>query len=158
MGDGMTLVAAAIFAVYIVYLDHKGKGLEKVALTFVTFLACGLEGGLLALGMEEMSVRAGWAFFLPLAYLTVFATVIALGIQNRYQGDTTPTRTAVIFALEPVIAAVLAFYFMDERLGTAGVIGGSIIFAGLMLSELSDNLPVLKIRVVGAPPASGGDG
>jgi drug/metabolite transporter (DMT)-like permease len=65
-------------------------------------------------------------------------------IQNRFQGDTTPTRAAVIFAMEPVVAAIFGYYIRGENIGVIGVLGGGVIFAGLVLSEFSEELPVLK--------------
>jgi drug/metabolite transporter (DMT)-like permease len=118
-------------------------------MTFVTFLTCGLAGGIAALVWEDMAVTVGPAFIWPLAYLTVFATVVSLGIQNRFQGDTTPTRAAVIFSLEPVIAAVFAYIFRAERLGMTGMVGAATIFCGLILSELSESIPLLRNPVLG---------
>jgi drug/metabolite transporter (DMT)-like permease len=144
VGDGLTIVSAALFAVYIVYLDAVSRKTESMALTFVVFLACGLAAGVGAAVGEDVRLIPGAGFFTALAYLPVFATVIALGLQNRYQGDTTPTRAAVIFSLEPVIAAVFAYLALGERLGPAGIAGAVIIFAGLILSELSESIPVLR--------------
>jgi drug/metabolite transporter (DMT)-like permease len=143
-GDGLTLISAALFAVYIIYLDTLQKGVDAMALTFVTFAACGLAGGLSAFSWEEITIVPGPAFYLPLAYLTLFATVIALGAQNRYQADTTPTRAAVIFSLEPVLAAIFAFLFRGEILGAGGIAGGAVIFTGLIISELSESIPGLN--------------
>ena len=143
-GDAMTLAAAALFAIYIVYLDTSSRNVETMPLTFIVFLTCGVAGGLGALLTEEIRIVFGIDFYLPLAYLTIFATVIALGVQNRFQADTTPTRAAVIFSLEPVIAAVFAFLVRGEQLGPVGVAGGAIIFGGLILSELSEYIPILR--------------
>lgn len=157
-GDAMTLLSAALFAVYIVYLDSLQDRVEAMALTFIVFLSCGLMGGLAAGLWEDVRITPGPAFFLPLAYLTVFATVIALGIQNRYQADTTPTRAAVIFSLEPVLAALFAYLARGERLGAVGIAGAGVIFAGLLLSELSESIPFLDrpIRAGNASPPPNG--
>ncbi len=157
-GDAMTLVAAALFAVYIVYLDSVSKKVDAMALTFIVFLGCGLAGGLAAGLYEDIRIKPGPDFFLPLGYLTIFATVIALGIQNRYQADTTPTRAAVIFSLELVIAAVFAYVVRGEQLGPAGMAGGGIIFGGLILSEFSENIPFLKRPIYTAHGSQGGNG
>jgi len=149
MGDGQTLAAAALFAAYIVYLDTIDRGVDRMRLTFVVFLTCGLAGGIAAGLTEEVSVRVGPAFLWPLAYLTVMATVVSLGVQNRYQGDTTPTRAAVIFSLEPVIAAVFAYFVRGEELGPSGLAGAAAIFCGLILSELSDGIPLLRVPIAG---------
>ncbi len=148
-GDAMTLAAAALFAMYIVYLDTSSKNVEAMPLTFIVFLSCGMAGGISAFLFEEIRIAAGAGFYLPLAYLTIFATVIALGVQNRFQADTTPTRAAVIFSLEPVIAAVFAYVVRGEQLGPVGMAGGAIIFGGLILSELSEYIPVLRRAITG---------
>lgn len=148
-GDAMTLAAAALFAVYIVYLDALGRRVDAMGLTFVVFAVCGIAAGVAAGATEELRLVPGPGFYLPLAYLTIFATVGALGIQNRFQADTTPTRAAVIFSLEPVIAAVFAWAVRGEELGAAGVAGGAMIFGGLILSELSEAIPLLRRPVAG---------
>jgi drug/metabolite transporter (DMT)-like permease len=79
----------------------------------------------------------------------VFATLVALFVQVKYQKDTTPTRAAVIFSVEPVFAAVMAYLFANEVLGVSGILGGGLIVAGMLISELSDVLP-LKRK---SPPA-----
>ncbi len=154
-GDAMTLVAAALFAIYIVYLDTSSRNVETIPLTFIVFLSCGVAAALGALLFEEVRVVPVPGFFFPLVYLTIFATVIALGVQNRFQADTTPTRAAVIFSLEPVIAAVFAYFVRGEQLGPVGMAGGGIIFGGLILSELSEYIPVLRSPLAGGGPPPG---
>jgi drug/metabolite transporter (DMT)-like permease len=139
VGDVMTLGGALLFAFYIVYLDWCGRDLDKMQLTFATFGSCALAAGASMLAFETMRFSPDAAFLTGLGYLTVFATVIALGVQNRYQGDTTPTRAAVIYAFEPVVAAILGWVVAGEVLGVAGTAGGVIILGGLLLSELSDS-------------------
>lgn len=153
-GDGLTLVSAALFAVYIVYLDAMPKGVDAMALTFVIFASCGIAGGAGALAAEEIKLVPGPSLYYPLAYLIVFATVVALGVQNRFQADTTPTRAAVIFSLEPVIAAVFAYAVRGEQLGATGMAGAAIIFCGLILSELSENVPLLRTTISGGSDAA----
>ncbi len=73
----------------------------------------------------------------PLVYLTIFATVIAVSVQVRFQKDTTPTRSAVIFSIEPVLAAGFAYLLLGELLGPLGLFGGGLIMVGVLVSELS---------------------
>ncbi|MBI4549101.1 MAG: DMT family transporter [Ignavibacteriae bacterium] len=144
LGDGLTLLCALMFAFYIVYLDSVPTETDKMQLTFVMFFVCGVLGLLCAVSWENIHIQLTDEFIAALLYLTIFATVIAMAVQNRYQGDTTPTRAAVIFALEPVVAAVFAYVVREENIGTLGVIGGMIIISGLLLSELSDEIPLLN--------------
>jgi len=149
IGDGQTLVAAALFATYIVYLDTIHSSVDRMQMTFVIFLTCGAAASMAAWLTEDVVIRMGPAFVWPMAYLIVFATIISLGVQNRFQGDTTPTRAAVIFSLEPVIAAILAYIVLSEELGPIGFAGAATIFCGLILSELSESIPLLHRPITG---------
>jgi drug/metabolite transporter (DMT)-like permease len=150
-GDGMNLFSAFIFAIFIVYLDTVPAATDKVAMTFIQFFVCGLLALACTPIVEEVRVSFSGATIAGFLYLTIFATVITMWVQNRFQGETTPTRAAVIFAVEPVVAAILAFVFRDEQIGLAGVIGGAVIFGGLLLSEFSEEIPLLRAGVGGAP-------
>jgi drug/metabolite transporter (DMT)-like permease len=137
VGDALNLLCALTFGLYIVYLDVFSKGLDTAQLTFMQFVATAALGLVGAGLFEHVSVQLGSEPVLVLGYLIVFATIIALYIQVRFQKDTTPTRSAIIFSIEPVIAAVFAYLTLGEVLGTLGVIGGGLIVGGLLISELS---------------------
>lgn len=147
LGDGLNLGSAVCFAGFIVYLDTVPREMNKTLLTLVQFAFCGLIGVPIAFLFEEVSITYTQDFVLGLLYLTIFATVITMWMQNRFQGETTPTRAAVIFAMEPVVAAVFAYYVRNEIIGVIGVVGGLIIVTGLLLSEFSDDIPFLKISI-----------
>jgi drug/metabolite transporter (DMT)-like permease len=66
----------------------------------------------------------------------VFATALAFALQTWAQQYTTATRTALIFALEPVFALAVAVVAGGERLTLAAVLGGSLILAGILAVEL----------------------
>src|SRR5260221_14597883 len=121
----MTPLCALMFGRHIVYLGSGSDQPEKVQLSFVQFLFCGVAGLLVALPFETVRVSITGEYAVSLLYLTLFATVLAMWVQNRFQGDTTPTRAAVIFAVEPVVAAILAYLVRGEMIGLAGVFGGA---------------------------------
>lgn len=146
-GDGLTLLCALMFALYIVYLDFASVVPDRMHLTFVMFVVSAVLGILSASLFENFRISWTPGFVSGLLYLTIFATVVAMGVQNRYQGDTSPTRAAVIFALEPVIAAIFAYFVRGEELGLAGMVGGGVILAGLLVSEFSDEIPLLRKSV-----------
>jgi drug/metabolite transporter (DMT)-like permease len=147
LGDALNLACAIFFAVFIVYLDTVPAETDKLQMTFIQFLVCGAAGMIVAIVAEDITVTYTAETLAGFLYLTIFATVITMWIQNRFQADTTPTRAAVIFAMEPVVAAVLAYFVRDEIIGTTGVIGGAVILAGLLLSEFSDEIPMLRVGV-----------
>jgi drug/metabolite transporter (DMT)-like permease len=136
-GDGLNLVCAVTFALYIVYLDVFSKGQDAVHLTVAQFVVCALLGFIAAALFEPVRFHPTYGAYGTLLYLTIFATVIALFVQTRFQRDTTPTRSAVIFSIEPVLAAGFAYVFLGEVLGVAGMVGGGLIVGGVLVSELS---------------------
>jgi len=137
IGDALNLVGAFMFALYIVYLDMFSKDHNTIQLTFMQFISTAILGVATAGAFEQVVAHFSNESLLALMYLAVFATVIALYIQTRYQKDSTPTRAAVIFSVEPVIAAAFAYLLLGEVIGILGVIGGGVIIAGLLVSELS---------------------
>lgn len=144
VGDALTLLSALLFAVYIVYLDVISREMSPWQLTFLqiaTTAVLSLVG--LAL-FEHPRVRFSPQLLGTLAYLTFLATLLTTYIQTRFQKDTTPTKAAIIFTIEPVIASAIAYVLLSEELGPLGILGGGLIILGVLLSELSDSIPVLS--------------
>jgi drug/metabolite transporter (DMT)-like permease len=143
-GDALTLLCALLFAIYIVYLDVVSRDMTAVQLLFIQMAATMLFAIAGTVGFEQVYFIYDPKPVAAILYLTLFATLVTTYVQTRYQKETTPTRAVVIFSIEPVVAAVLSYFILGEVLGTAGVIGGGLIIAGVLLSELSDNIPFLK--------------
>jgi drug/metabolite transporter (DMT)-like permease len=143
-GDALTLVCAVLFAVYIVYLDVISREMTSMQLAFMQMAATTVYAVIAALTFESMYFSYTVRSIAGLLYLTLLATLLTTWGQTRFQRDTTPTRAAVIFSMEPVVAAILSYFILGEMLGTAGMIGGALIISGVLVSELSDSIPLLN--------------
>jgi drug/metabolite transporter (DMT)-like permease len=148
-GDAMNLGCAFSFACYIVYLDFASSEPDKLQLTYVQFWICGILALISAWLFEDSKITFSTDLIVYIVYLTLFATIVAMWVQNQVQGDTTPTRAAVIFSIEPVLAALFAYFILGEILGTSGIIGASVILAGIIISEFSDELPLFRRKLIG---------
>jgi drug/metabolite transporter (DMT)-like permease len=137
LGDGLNLLCAVSFALYIVYLDIFSKEADSAQLTLMQFITCAVLGAVTSGFFENAVFTVSNQSLLALGYLIVFATIIAIYVQVRFQKDTTPTRSAIIFSIEPVIAATIAYFALGEVIGIIGIAGGGLIVAGLLVSELS---------------------
>ena len=71
-----------------------------------------------------------------LIYLGLFGTVYTFLMQTAMQRFTTTARTALIFAMEPVFAALFAFLIAGEQLTISGWIGGLLIVLGMITAEI----------------------
>ncbi len=150
-GDALTLVCAVLFAVYIVYLDVIAKDMSAIQLLFVQMASTSVYAIATTAAFESVYFVLNAKSVGSLLYLTLLATLLTTYVQTRYQKDTTPTRAVVIFSVEPVIAAFLSYLMLGELLGPLGVLGGALIITGVLLSELSDGIPLLK-RSLGPSP------
>jgi drug/metabolite transporter (DMT)-like permease len=143
-GDALTLVCAVFFAIYIVYLDVVSREMRTSQLAFLQMVATGVLAAVATLLFETPQFTWSVRSLSLMAYLTLLATVLSIYVQTRYQKDTTPTRAVIIFSIEPVIAAGIAYLALGEELGAAGVVGAVLIIGGVVVSELSDGIPILK--------------
>ena len=138
IGDALTLVCAVLFSIYTVYLGVYGKDHDPAHLTFIQFASTAILAAAAIPFLETAHLSLTFNFLLNLAYLAVMPTVVALYLMAKYQKYTTPTRSAIIYSMEPPIAAIFAFFIIGEQVGMIGAIGGMLILSGLLVSELSD--------------------
>ena len=74
--------------------------------------------------------------WISLIFLTVFCTGIAYIAQVIGQQYTTATHVGVIFTLEPVFAAIVAFLFAGERLLPRSYIGMVMMLISILIMEV----------------------
>jgi drug/metabolite transporter (DMT)-like permease len=67
----------------------------------------------------------------------VLASVIAIRLQLAAQRVLSPTYTALVYTLEPVVAALTSLVITGDRLTQLQWLGGFLIVAGSLLPELS---------------------
>ena len=144
IGDALTIVCSILFAVYIVYLDVISREMTPLQLTFLQMSSTAVYSTCAVLFVETPRWEPTTSLLISMLYLTLFATVLTTYVQTRYQKETTPTRAVIIFALEPVIASIVAYVALSEEMGILGIVGGALIVGGVLLSEFSDTLPFLN--------------
>jgi drug/metabolite transporter (DMT)-like permease len=134
-GDWLTLVGAIAFAAYIVMVGVYARSYSFVQLAPAQILIAGI----LAYAALPFDPHPYLNFTPGLAgavsVTAVFATAFAFGVQNWAQRYVPAAHAALIFALEPVFAALTSFWVMNERLGTRLLIGSAFILAGMVASE-----------------------
>jgi drug/metabolite transporter (DMT)-like permease len=73
---------------------------------------------------------------LALLYLGLLASVVVVTLQAWGQQRVDAMRSAIVFGLEPVFAALTAWVLLGESLGWAGVSGAALIVAALVFSQI----------------------
>lgn len=69
-------------------------------------------------------------------FLAVFCTGIAFVIQSVQQQHTSASHVGLIFTLEPLFSAIVAYFFAHEVLGLRGYIGAALMMLSLVLMEV----------------------
>ena len=136
-GDALVLGGAAAYALQIVLMERFAPDYDPLALTLVEMAAACLGFTAIAIGRDELSVPHGWTVWSALLVTGIFASAFAFLVQAWAQRRLTATRTALVFALEPVFAGLAGYALAGDRLGALGWSGCALILAGIVVSEPS---------------------
>jgi drug/metabolite transporter (DMT)-like permease len=135
-GDLLVLGGAAVYSLQIVLMERYAPLYDPVALTLVEMLAA--TAGLIVVAAvrgELSEPPRGWTVWGALLVTGLFASALAYLVQTWAQQRTSATRTALVFTLEPVWAALFGFTLAGDRLGATGWIGCAAIMGGIVLAE-----------------------
>jgi len=134
-GDAFTLAAGAIYAAHVIAVAKFGKDKDPVLLTILQFGYAAVFSWIVALLFEDMPTRWSTGSIIGLLYLAVFATTIALLLQNIGQKHTNPSPAAIILSLESVFGVLFSVIFYHEEITLPLFIGFVLIFLAVIISE-----------------------
>ena len=135
-GDLLVLFCAVVFAFYIVYLDVFTKERFDREIVFWQFVATSAIGFIASPFLDTTEPVFSAGSIGAVLYLAFFASTIAIFVQSKYQRETTPTKAAIIFTMEPIFAAIIAYFVLSEIMTGIEVLGAAIMFSGLLFSEI----------------------
>lgn len=135
-GDLWTLACAVSYAVYLVELSRALARYPFLPLLQEQLRATAALAAAWAVLFEARRFALNGQVLFSLGATTLLATVLALYLQNRFQGRTTATRAALIFTTEPVFAALFAAAILGDRLPAAWLAGAGLILGAVVLAEL----------------------
>lgn len=161
-GDLMTLVSALLFAIHIVYVSKFSETNDVLALTAFQFIVggvCGIAyGGFFeTLPPVEMLTPAFW---MNMVYLVVFASCVALVIQNVALSHVPPAQASLFLSLESVFGVLFSVLLYGEQVGLRLIGGFVLIFIAIVVSETfplkrkAGYEPVVEIETPGGPLVS----
>lgn len=137
LGDAWVLACAVSYAVYVLMLEvvahkHDPMHLTAVQLAVVALLGLIWSAPELARdGLPRLEASA-WA---SVTYLGLVATAGTTFVQALAQRWVAAFEAAVLYALEPVFAAVFSFALLGETLGWRGLLGGALILGAMVFSQ-----------------------
>jgi drug/metabolite transporter (DMT)-like permease len=142
LADAATVAGALGYALYVIVLSARaGKHAARdLAATQIVWMA--VLGGLWmlvdAIGTDRQQTLGGrlnaeilWG----LAYLGIVATAGMLFLQARAQAHVSADKAALIYAMEPVFAALFAWIWLSEGLTLRAALGGAVVVFAVVFSE-----------------------
>lgn len=148
-GDGLILLAALAWAAHIAATSafarqSDTKTLAAVQVIVVAILAiathfalrnvAGFPFQLLQLEARPNNLQSG--IFAQIVYMALVVTFMAALLQTWAQGKIAATHAVLLYALEPVTAAVFAWAMLGEHLTWRDIFGAALIVLGIFTSRL----------------------
>jgi len=115
----------------------SGRHIEPVVLAGLQCVVCAV----LSLGVAVVIEPIHWQGLqdaaLPILYGGLLSVGVAYTLQIVAQRDAPPAHAAIILSLETVFAALSGWLLLNETLAGRGILGCVLMFAGMLLSQLS---------------------
>ena len=137
-GEAMTLLCALLFAIHITFVSRLSVGNDVLVLTVFQFLFEGLFGMAIGCGFETLPPVSAVStmVILQMAFLIVFASVIAFGIQNVALAYIPPAQASLFLSLESVFGVLFSVLMYGEVLTPQLLLGFALIFAAILVNEV----------------------
>lgn len=135
LGDLLALVAAVFYAGFIVYsaASRRSSSTVSLMLGFAIFSSIVLlPVGLMEEGNFIPTTSEGW---LPLIGLSWITHVLGQSLIVYALAHLPTTFSSVSLLVQPVIAAILAWYLFAEALGVYHLVGAILILSGVMVCK-----------------------
>lgn len=133
-GEILTLISTLPIAAEIILISVFAGRIDLGRITIIQLLTAGVLGILTMPVVGEGLPEFSWIWVGCAVGLGAASCVIQLTM-NWAQKSVSPTRATIIYAGEPVWAAVIG-RIAGERLPVAALIGGALVVLGILASEL----------------------
>ena len=144
--EWLTVLCAVLFAGHIVATDRVTRRSPPLSVAWTSFVWVTLGSAmLLAYGLssrpdigsgEVVALLTTTSFIRPAVFAGVLGSLVALSLLTNFQKYLSPVRAAILYSLEPVWAALIAFALGQVALVTLLLFGGGPLLVGNLLIEL----------------------
>ena len=140
-GEFLTLICAILFALQIIFTGKFSNQVNVFLLVLFQLITVSILALIFSLSLDSVTfnIPYNYAFFKAVIITAIFATVYSFLIQTYMQQFTTATKTAIIFTMEPVSAAIFAYFTANEVLTIVQFIGAVLIILATLIAELKFN-------------------
>ncbi len=138
IGDLLTLLCGVFYAAHIMAVERCQRKTNTYALIVLQFAFAAAFAAVYHLLFERglpMSLHMDTVG--SLLYLSVFSTTVAMSLQNIGQSMAPASHASILLSLESVFGALASCIFLGEAVTPRMLLGFAVIFAALLVSELT---------------------
>jgi drug/metabolite transporter (DMT)-like permease len=139
-GDSLTLASAGVFAYYVVALDRQSRKHAALPLVMAQCLTIGALAGLAAPFVAPRFVVAPGSF-LVVGYLGIVCTAMTFALMTWGQARVSAVEAAIIYTLEPVVAAIISIGVGREPFSWKLPLGGTLVVAAMLFASTDPTEP-----------------
>lgn len=135
-GTILCLLGAFFYAIHIIITSAIGLKRDTLQIGIFQLGFAALYGLLFSFQFERPTLPTTPTEWFAILGLALVCSAFGFVVQSVAQKFTTPERTGILFALEPVVAAIFGFAFLQETLQLQGYIGAILVLCGVFLSGM----------------------
>lgn len=138
-GDLLCAGCGLIYSFHLLLTERavRHEDVDAYQLGVYQLLVCGICNLVLAFLTEAPTIPNGGPAWLMTVFLSVFCTGLAFVAQALAQKHTTASHAGIIFSLEQVFSAAVAFLFAREVLSVRAYFGAVLMILSVLLMELN---------------------
>jgi len=136
-GDLLVLASAFFFAIHLLIIGYYSNKTEVMWLAFIQFALTGILSLIVGYFTEVIDINQIKLAAIPLLYGGLMSVGVAYTLQIVGQRKAIPTHAAIILSLEALFAALGGWLILDEMFTSRQITGGTLMLAGLVLSQLT---------------------
>jgi drug/metabolite transporter (DMT)-like permease len=148
IGITAALGAAFALAAYILMAERERRHRDPVSLSFYGFFFAALFWALVnplwqfpwevlddTVSLQGNLSEHSAPVWLLVGFVVVIGTMVTFTLLTGALRHIPATKASIVATLEPVIATVVAWAWLGESFGTAQLIGGAVVLAGIVLAQ-----------------------
>lgn len=134
-GDLLCLLSAIVFAIHIYITDKIGKAMNPLPVGIIQLGVSSIMGFIVASRVETLSLPQTTISWIAILALALVCSAFGFVGQALAQKHTTPSRTGVIFSLQPIAALFFSVVFLNEHFSGKELMGAALILTSVLISS-----------------------
>ncbi|RFZ94920.1 DMT family transporter [Mucilaginibacter conchicola] len=147
IGDLYTITGSFGFSIYLIMVERQAAVRNLISTIVPMFAMSTVLAFILALSQSDGNwMPANQTFWLGIAFCALFSTAYMYTVSNISQRYISAEKVAIIYLFEPVFGAITAVFMLGESISWRILLGGCLIFAATVISEVKFKKPALVVE------------